>query len=116
PNSINERNGAVVKADIWNPYPYSLEELQAYCKPLDRFSYRGKKKAEIKRIAPKNLSFFYKTNNARLVDLDKLIEIRKGDFTHKRNTFLYIYAYHQALICNTLADTEAFMWDVFNRI
>jgi hypothetical protein len=116
PNSMNERNGAIVKPEIWNPYPYTLQELQAYCKPLDAFKYRGKKKATIKRIAPKNLSFFYKTNNARLVDLENLIQLRDGDLTGYRNTFLYIYAYHQALICNSYADTEGFLCNVFDRI
>lgn len=116
PNSINERNGELVKPEIWNPYSYTLQELQSYCKPLDRFNYKGKKRAEIKRIVPPTLSFFYKTNNARLVDLDKLIDIRNGDFSHKRNTFLYIYAYHQSLICSNLSDTEGFMINVLDRI
>lgn len=116
PNSINERNGKIVKSDIWNPYSYTLQELQAYCKPLDRFNYKGKKKAEIKRIVPASLSLFYKTNNARLVDLDKLIHLRNGNLSHKRNTFLYIYAYHQSLICNSLSDTEGFMLNVLERI
>lgn len=116
PNSINERNGAIVEPEIWNPHPYTLQELQSFCKPLERFSYRGKKRAAIKRISPKNLSFFYKTNNARLVDLDKLIVLRNGDFTNKRNIFLYVYAYHQSLVCNSLSDTEAYIFDVVERI
>ncbi|MGG3232393.1 AsnC family protein [Priestia flexa] len=116
PNSINERNGELVKPEIWNPYSYTLQELQSYCKPLDRFNYKGKKRAEIKRIVPPTLSFFYKTNNARLVDLDKLIHLRNGNLSHKRNTFLYIYAYHQSLICNSLSDTEGFMLNVLERI
>jgi Helix-turn-helix domain of resolvase len=116
PNSVNERNGALVKVDIWNPQPYSLRELQSYCKPLDTFKYRGKKKAEIRRVIPKNLSLFYKTNNSRLVDLDKLIDLRNGDLTGYRNKFLYIYAYHQALLCNNLKDLEAFIYNVLDRI
>jgi hypothetical protein len=116
PHSINERNGEIVKPDIWNPHPYSLRDLQSYCKPLEQFSYKGKKKAEIKRIAPKNLSFFYKTNNARLMDLERLIRLRNGNFSDKRNILLYIYAFHQALICSSLTDTEGFVLNVFERI
>jgi hypothetical protein len=116
PYSVNERNGEIVKPEIWNPYPYTLQELQAYCKPLDNFGYKGKKKAEIKRIIPNNLSFFYKTNYIRLTDLDTLIGLRNGDFTGKRNLLIYIYAYHQALICSSLADTESFMLNVLERI
>lgn len=116
PNSVNERNGAIVKPEIWNPYGYTLAELQSYCKPLDSFNYAKKTKTKIKRIMPKNLPLFYKTNNARLLDLERLITLRNGDFTNKRNIFLYIYAYHQALSCNSLEDTEGFIYNVNKRI
>jgi Helix-turn-helix domain of resolvase len=120
PNSINERNGAVVEAEIWNPVPYTLQELQAYCKPLTEFATRKRKKANVIRLIPKasedKLTFFYRTNHVRLVDLEKLIELRNGDFTHKRNIFLYVYAYHQALICSSFADLEVFLTNVFERI
>src|SRR5690606_21526101 len=33
PNSVNERNNAIVKPYIWNNVGYELNELQAYCRP-----------------------------------------------------------------------------------
>src|SRR5699024_2083845 len=102
PNSINERNNAVVKPYIWNDETYSLNELQAYCRPLEKFEYRGKKKRNIINL-PINAKIgqYYKTNHARLRDLRKLIELRNGDFTNMRNTFIYVYGYYQSLVPNT---------------
>lgn len=119
PNSINERNGAIVEPSIWNDKEYTLQELLSYCKPMEQFETRKKKKAKIIRFSPRNqesLSLFYQTNFVRLQDLEKLISIRKGDFSYKRNTFLYIYAYHQSLHCNTFTNLEYFAREVFTRI
>lgn len=120
PNSVNERNNAPVAADVWYPTPYTLQDLQAYCKPLEAFGTRQKKKAKVTRLLPKvhddKLSFFYRTNYVRLMDLEKLIEVRNGDLSGKRNSFLYVYAYHQSLICNSFTDLEVFLSDVFARI
>ena len=103
PFSVNERNGAVVDAEIWNPEAYTLQELQAYCRPLERFK-QGNQKAKVIQLAEvdSKLLLFYRTNYARLRDLRKLIELREGDFTGMRNVFVYVYAYHQSLVSNTL--------------
>lgn len=116
PNSINEKNGSVVTPYIWNEMPYTLEELQTYCKPFEQFGNRSLKKQKVARFTSKNASLLYKTNNARLIDLDRLIEIRRGNMTGMRNTFLYVYAYHQALIVNSFADLEYFLEGVCSRI
>lgn len=119
PGSINERNNAKVEAEIWNDKSYTLQELQAYCKPLEKFGHKGKKKASVSRLLPAvhdKLSLFYRTNHVRLLDLERLAELRSGDMTGKRNTFLYIYAYHQSLICNSFVDLEIFINRVFNQI
>ena len=108
PNSINERNNAKIKAEIWNNEAYTLRELQEYCRPLEIFETRRKKK--FMSISSTNSDIgirimrFYRTNNARISDLRKLIEIRKGNLTNCRNVFIYVLAYHQSLVLNTKAD------------
>lgn len=105
PNSINERNNSVVKPYIWNDEAYTLQKLQAYCRPLDKFSSREETKKKIARL-PSNLALeqYYKTNYARRNDLLKLFELRNGDFTGCRDFFIYILSYHQSLILNSEED------------
>lgn len=105
PNSINERNNSVVKPYIWNDEAYTLQELQAYCRPLEKFASRKKTKNKIIRL-PSNLALeqFYKTNYARRNDLLKLFELRNGDFTGCRDVFIYMLAYHQSLILDSQED------------
>lgn len=104
PFSVNERNGATVEAEIWHPEAYTLQELQAYCRPLQRYKQGKDQKGRIIQLAEvdSKLLLFYRTNYARLRDFRKLIELREGDFTGHRNVFLYVYAYHQSLVSNTL--------------
>lgn len=120
PNSVNERNGAIVRPEIWNPMPYTLQELQDFCKPLEDFSTRRKKKAKVMNLIPPKhhdkLSFLYRTNFLRIQDFETLIELRGGDMTHKRNQLLYVYAFHQALITNSFADLEVFLNEVYKKI
>jgi hypothetical protein len=70
PNSINEQNNSVVKPYIWNDEAYTLQDLQAYCRPLNEFSSREGTKNKIARL-PSNLALeqYYKTNYARRNDL-----------------------------------------------
>lgn len=105
PYSINERNNAFVMPYIWDNEAYTLQELQCYCKPLDKFETKNKIKNNLVNL-PVNakISQYYRTNHARLRDLRKLIELRNGNFTNMRNTFLYIYTYHQSLILDTQED------------
>ena len=117
PNSINERNNAVVKPDIWNNEAYTLQQLQAYCRPLEQFRSRKKLKNNVINLPiNEKLSQYYKTNYARLRDLRRLIDIRKGDLTGMRNVFLYIYSYHQALVLNTQKDVITSVRNTFNDI
>lgn len=112
PNSINERNNTVVKPKIWNDEAYTLQELQMYCRPLELFETRKRKRMKViirKSEPDKRIAQFYKTNYARLSDLRRLIELRKGDFTGMRNVFLYIYSFHQSLVLNTQRDV---IWSV----
>lgn len=117
PNSVNERNKALVKPNTWNNEAYTLEELQAYCKPLDRFRSRQKVKNNIVNFSnDKNLIRYYKTNYARLRDLRRLIELRNGDLTGMRNVFLYIYSYHQSLVLNTQKEVLSSVRNTFEGI
>lgn len=104
PDSVNQRNGATVTWDIWNDQPYSLDVLRTYTE-LDK--YKPAKVADVKaevinfkHIKSRN-DFFYRTNHARIRDLEHLFELRSGLFTNLRNEFVYIYAYHYSLIYNT---------------
>jgi len=117
PNSINERNNAVVKPDIWNNEAYTLAELQSYCRPLEQFRSRKKKKDNVINLPiNEKLTQYYKTNYARLRDLRTLLELRKGDLTGMRNVFLYIYSYHQALVLNTQKDVLTSVRNTFNDV
>lgn len=117
PNSVNERNGATVQPAIWNDVAYTLQELQAYCRPLEQFETRRKKKGNIVQFPTnKRLSLFYITNYARLSDLKRLIELREGDFTGMRNVFLYMFSYHQSLVLNTQKDVIASVRNAFTDV
>lgn len=117
PNSVNERNNAVVTPCIWNPEAYTLQELQSYCRPLEKFTTRKKTKTTITYLpTSKRLIQFYKTNYARLRDLNRLIELRNGDFTGVRNVFLYMYAYHESLVLDTQKDVLNSVKNVFSEI
>jgi DNA-binding NarL/FixJ family response regulator len=120
PLSVNPRNNSLVKPEIWNDTPYTFDELKTFCKPLEDFTSYKKKQNTVKRLLPKRqsdkLSFFYRTNSIRLMDLEKLVEIRKGNMTHCRNAFLYVYGFHQALICSSFSDYEVFLLNINSRL
>lgn len=98
PYTINSRNGAVVSPGIWNNTAYTLQELQAYCKPLTRKDYSENKLADVIQLPTGNVAQFHRTNWARKRDLLKLLELRNGDLTGCRNIYVYILAFQQTLI------------------
>jgi hypothetical protein len=93
PESVNSRNGATVRAELWRNETYTLQELQAYIEP-----YTPAKKTSIIIPFSKATGAMLKTNRARLDDFDKLLELRDYDLTHKRNIMLYNYAFHLTLL------------------
>ena len=111
PNSVNERNNAIVKPFIWNDRAYTLQELQSYCRPLERFS--GTKGKVIPFNKDPKLMLFYRTNFARRDDLKRLYSLRQGDFTHCRNSFMYMFAYHQSLNLNSAEEVYHSVYDLF---
>jgi len=116
PESINQRNGATVTPQIWREDPYTLKELQSYCKPLTKFSNSYKKKSNKVVVIDKALLVFYRVNYARLSDFERLITLRNGEFTHKRNVLLYMYSFHQALVHDSEKDTLDFMNKRFQKV
>src|SRR5699024_10108570 len=117
PNSINERNGATVKPSIWNSTPYTLDELQSYCRPLTQGKTRKRKKNKVVSIGDyERVSLIYKINYSRIQDLNKLIQLRNGNFTGMRNKLLYMYAYHEALLFNTKKDTVTSVEEAFKDV
>lgn len=102
PESINEKNNAAVHWEIWNDYAYTLDDLRQYT-DLDQYkpprATAGKRAQVLKLEDIKHRNtLFFRTNHARIRDLELLFEIRNGVFTHARNEFIYIYAYHYSLI------------------
>lgn len=105
PDSINSRNNALVQWEIWNNTAYPLDELRKY---TDVDKYRPTKTKEQKRAQVITIeqikassTLFYRVNHARIRDLEKLYDLRSGVFTHTRNEFVYILAYHYSMIFNT---------------
>jgi hypothetical protein len=117
PYSVNERNGSLVKPDIWNDTSYSLQELYKYCKPID--STKARKQTKRNNVVidfNKGMIRYFRTNNARLKDFNKLIELRGGNFTGMRNVFLYVYSYHRALMVKDKEVLLNMMRDVFKDV
>lgn len=92
----------------------SLKQIRNIAIDIDQYKFETGKRKRMKVIIRKSepdkrIAQFYKTNYARLSDLRRLIELRKGDFTGMRNVFLYIYSFHQSLVLNTQKDV---IWSV----
>lgn len=116
PDSVNSRNGATVTPRIWRNTPYTLQELQTYCKPLEKFRNSYKRRFKPITHINKGLNSYYAVSHARLVDFEKLIELRNGEFTHMRNTFLYIYAFHESINHDSLDSTVEKMRGLFSDV
>lgn len=113
PNSIHGETGKQVKCTIWNYREYTLDELYAYCTPLEKAKGRKKRnklaEGEVIRFTPPDtVKNFYTLNDKRLTDLEALVQLRNGDMTNYRNTFLYIYSFTRALFCKKQEDTMYF--------
>lgn len=119
PESVNSRNGATVTPRIWRNTPYTLQELQTYCKPLERFRNSYKRRFNRAYSIDSRLISLNKVCYARVSDFEKLIELRNGDFTGKRNELLYMYSFHDAFNHDsydaTLNEMRERFKDVFSR-
>lgn len=117
PHSINSRNGAQVKADIWRTLEYHLQELYSYCTPLESRRKPSKRsKGQLVTIpSQKGLFNLYSLNTARKNDLEMLIALRHGEI-EKRNVLTYIYAYTVALLLKNKEQTLAFSQQMNDRL
>jgi hypothetical protein len=109
PYSVNSRNGKQVTFEIWRTLEYSLQELYAFCKPLEkrRKAPRSRKATLHTLPAQKDLRNLYSLNTARKNDLEALVSLRMGEI-EKRNVLTYVYAYTVALILKNKEATLEF--------
>lgn len=116
PESVNERNGRTVHPEIRHSFAYTLQELQAYTKPLNQFKTRQNRKISTIHSDEIGLVLYHRTNNARIKDFKELIQLRGGNFTNIRNIFLYIFSYHQASTADNLNDLIWLMENNFKDV
>lgn len=99
PGTKHSGTNKKIKYEIWRTLEYDLQELYEYVTPLDKKrKTRTSKPGTIYTIpAQKGVKNLYSLNTKRKNDLEKLVEIRKGDIEN-RNVLTYIYAYTVALL------------------
>ncbi|MEI4618224.1 AsnC family protein [Bacillus cereus] len=97
PHSVHSKTGKQIEVDIWTKREYQLTELYEYVPPMEK-KRPTKRKGIIETLpAPKGVMTLYSLNTARKVDLEKIVEMRKGEIDH-RHDMTYIYAFTTALI------------------
>ncbi|MGX5634321.1 AsnC family protein [Bacillus thuringiensis] len=97
PHSVHSKTGKQIEVDIWTKREYQLMELYEYVPPMEK-KRPTKRKGIIETLpAPKGVMTLYSLNTARKVDLEKIVEMRKGEIDH-RHDMTYIYAFTTALI------------------
>ncbi|PGC93928.1 replication protein [Bacillus toyonensis] len=97
PHSVHSKTGKKIEVDIWTKREYQLMELYEYVPPMEK-KRSTKRKGIIQTFpAPKGVMTLYSLNTARKVDLEKIVEMRKGEIDH-RHDMTYIYAFTTALI------------------
>ncbi|EOQ05348.1 hypothetical protein [Bacillus cereus] len=97
PHSVHGKTGKQIEVDIWTKREYQLMELYEYVPPMEK-KRPTKRRGTIETLpAPKGVKTLYSLNTARKVDLEKIVELRRGDIEH-RNDMTYIYAFTTALI------------------
>ncbi|MEI4617614.1 AsnC family protein [Bacillus cereus] len=97
PHSVHSKTGKQIEVDIWTKREYQLMELYEYVPPMEK-KRPTKGKGTVQTLpAPKGVMTLYSLNTARKVDLEKIVEMRKGEIDH-RHDMTYIYAFTTALI------------------
>ncbi|PGS83951.1 replication protein [Bacillus cereus] len=97
PYSVHSKTGKQIEVDIWTKREYQLMELYEYVPPMEK-KRPTKRRGIIETLpAPKGVMTLYSLNTARKVDLEKIVEMRKGEIDH-RHDMTYIYAFTTALI------------------
>jgi hypothetical protein len=118
PGTVNTKYGVEVKVEIWRQLEYSLQDLYEFCTPIEQAQKRGKRrKGSIAVfIGKEGVKTLYSLNAARVSDLQKLVEIRNGDLTGCRNTFIYIYSFTVCLFLKSRVDTADFIQPILEQI
>jgi hypothetical protein len=118
PGTVNTKYGVEVKVEIWRQLEYSLQDLYEFCTPIEQAQKRGKRrKGSIAVFTGKEgVKTLYSLNAARVSDLQKLVEIRGGDLTCCRNTFIYIYSFTVCLFLKSRVDTGDFIQPILEQI
>ncbi|MHB0802077.1 AsnC family protein [Bacillus thuringiensis] len=97
PYSVHSKTGKQITVDIWTKREYQLMELYEYVPPMEK-KRPTKRKGIIQTLpAQKGVMTLYSLNTARKADLEKIVEMRKGEIDH-RHDMTYIYAFTTALI------------------
>ncbi|OQR53431.1 AsnC family protein, partial [Bacillus sp. CDB3] len=97
PYSVHSKTGKQITVDIWTKREYQLMELYEYVPPMEK-KRPTKRKGIIQTLpAQKGAMTLYSLNTARKADLEKIVEMRKGEIDH-RHDMTYIYAFTTALI------------------
>lgn len=113
--TINSKSDKVVKCLVNNKHElYDLYDLYNTYTPYkpQKVTERKKSKAGIKLLKSKAT-----LNNARLKDLEKILELREYDLTGIRNSFLMFYTTYYILVNNsTYEDTLQEIKSVASRI
>ncbi len=118
PGTVNTKYGVEVKVEIWRQLEYSLQDLYEFCTPIEQAQKRGKRrKGSIAVFTGKEgVKTLYSLNAARVSDLQKLVELREGDLTGCRNTFIYIYSFTVCLFLKSRVDTGDFIQPILEQI
>lgn len=118
PGTVNTKYGVEVKVEIWRQLEYSLQDLYEFCTPIEQAQKRGKRRKGSIAIftGKKGVKTLYSLNAARVSDLQKLVEIRGGDLTGCRNTFIYIYSFTVCLFLKSRVDTADFIQPILEQI
>ncbi|OUB50125.1 MarR family transcriptional regulator [Bacillus thuringiensis] len=104
PHSIHSKTGKQITVDLWTKREYSLQELYDYVPPMEK-KRPSKRKGTLTTLpAPKGVMTLYSLNTARKADLEKIVELRRGNIEN-RNDMTYIYAFTTALIVKNQSAT-----------
>ena len=102
--STSSKNGETVRVEYRNEYRHQLRQIQYDYLPELTPPKKPPKKRPGRKKKIINLYNIYSLNQARILDLIKLIELRDYDVEGYRETILFLYRYWS---CCFLNDTEA---------
>ncbi|WP_019244560.1 MULTISPECIES: AsnC family protein [Bacillus] len=92
--SVNSKNGTEVRAEYRHNYKYELRQIQRdYLPELDEVINPPKVKRKGRKKKAVQLFNTYRLHYARLMDLVKLVEIRKYEVTGHREIICFLYRY-----------------------